>query len=83
MKTLLLAAAAALSIGIGSAYASDGDGYSATTLFTQLPGQQPSLASAPSPGNVAAADTATPIHTFVTRHDTGTWLFPPASGVGG
>jgi len=82
MKTLLLAAAAALSIGIGSAYAGDGDGNSATTLFTQLPGQQPSIASAPKPGNIAVGDTA-PIHTFVTRHNTGTWLFPPASGVGG
>jgi hypothetical protein len=82
MKTLFLAAAAALSIGVGSAYAGDGDGNSAPTLFTQLPGQQPTLASPPKPSDFATTGAA-PIHTFVTKHSTGTWLFPPASGVGG
>jgi hypothetical protein len=37
MKTTLLAAAAALSLGIGSAYASEG-GQVANTFFTSLPG---------------------------------------------
>ena len=36
MKTMLLAAAAVLAIGAGSAFAGDGDGQSATTLFTPL-----------------------------------------------
>ena len=43
MKTIILAAAAVLSLGIGSAYAGDGDGYSAPTLFTLIPGEQPTI----------------------------------------
>jgi hypothetical protein len=82
MKTLFLAAAAALSIGVGSAYAGDGDGNSAPTLFTQLPGQQASVAGQAKPSDFATTGAA-PIQTFVTKHNTGTWLFPPASGVGG
>jgi hypothetical protein len=38
MKTMILAAAAVLSLGIGAAYAGDGDGNSAPTLFTLIPG---------------------------------------------
>jgi hypothetical protein len=38
MKTMLLAAAAAFSIGVGSAYADGGDGPVANTQFTELPG---------------------------------------------
>ena len=38
MKTMLLAAAAALSLGVGSAYADGGDGTIANTQFTELPG---------------------------------------------
>ena len=38
MKTMLLAAAAALSLGVGSAYADGGDGPAANTQFTELPG---------------------------------------------
>ena len=80
MKTLLLAAAAAVSI-IGSAYAGDGDGASANTQFTLMAGQQPTVAGQPRSDKLATQAPA--IHTFVTRHSTGTWLFPPAEGVGG
>src|ERR1700693_2962137 len=38
MKTMILAAAAMLSIGIGSAFAASEGGSSADTLFTELPG---------------------------------------------
>jgi hypothetical protein len=38
MKTMFLAAAAALSLGVGSAYADGGDGTIANTQFTELPG---------------------------------------------
>jgi len=81
MKTMFLAAVAALSLGIGSAYAGDGDGHSATTLFTSLPGQQPSLPTSSvtaSPRAATTSPSAPAISTFVTKHDTGTWLFPPA-----
>ena len=45
MKILLRAAIAIFSLGIGSAYAGDGDGNSATTLFTSIPSKQ----AAPAP----------------------------------
>jgi hypothetical protein len=38
MKIVFLAAAAALSLGVGSAYADGGDGPAANTFFTDLPG---------------------------------------------
>ena len=44
MKILLRAAIAIFSLGIGSAYAGDGDGNSATTLFTSIPSKQASPA---------------------------------------
>jgi len=81
MKTLFLAAAAALSIGIGSAYAGGDDTYLTSPLSTQLPGQQASLASQPKPGDLAAPGIA-PMHTFITRHSTGTWLYPPNANGG-
>jgi len=82
MKTLFLAAAAVLSIGAGSAYAGDGDGASANTQFTLFAGQQPTVANLPKSANLTAQQ-GPAIHTYITRHSTGTWLFPPASGVGG
>src|SRR4051794_26784351 len=38
MKTMLLAAAAVLGLGVGAAFANDGDGPIPNTLFTELPG---------------------------------------------
>jgi hypothetical protein len=87
MKALLFATAAVMCIGVDAAYAGDGDGHSATTLFTLLQGQQPSVPgrmSAARSGNAASAmgqdggDTST----FITRQNRGTWLFPP-NEVGG
>lgn len=37
MKTTLLAAAAALTLGVGSAYAGDGEGPVPNTQFTEIP----------------------------------------------
>ena len=69
MKTMLLAAAA-LSLGIGSAYA-DGGGQ-ATTLFTIMEAQQRAA-----PANVVPAQKADEVtHNYVTRSSQGTWLFP-------
>ena len=41
MKIMLIAAAAALSLGVGSAYADGGDTPAANTFFTELPGVEP------------------------------------------
>ncbi len=81
MKTMLLAAAAALSLGIGSAYAGDGEGPHANTLFTSLPGviAQAPVQNAPA---VATAQNGQAIHTYVTQSSRGTWLFPPNSNQG-
>ena len=54
MKTMLLAAAAALSLGIGSAYADSEGGQIANTQFTSIPGF---LAQAPAQ-NASAVATA-------------------------
>jgi hypothetical protein len=73
MKTMFLAAAAALGLGIGSAYAGEVEG---TIANTSIPG---AVAQAPAP---KAPDTATAqngqvIQAYVTQSGRGTWLFPP------
>jgi hypothetical protein len=68
MKTMLLAAAAVPAIGAGSAFA--GDGQSATTLFTPLPGEQavPALATSPAMAAIGPNGVVTkPMRPPVTR----------------
>lgn len=74
MKTMLIAAAAALSLGIGSAYAGDGDIPQADTFFTQLPGviAQAPVQNAPS---VATAQNGQAVRAYVSNASRGTWLF--------
>jgi hypothetical protein len=76
MKTMLLAATAALSLGIGSAYAGEGDGVVANTRFTEIPGvvAQAPVKSAPP---VATAQNGQGVQAYVTQSSHGTWLFPP------
>jgi hypothetical protein len=45
LKILLSASIAVFSFGIGSSYAGDGDGYSATTLFTSIQNERAAAAS--------------------------------------
>ena len=57
MKIMLRAAVAVFSLGIGTAHAGDGDGHSATTLFTSIQNKQaaPALISvAAQPPTIAA-----------------------------
>jgi hypothetical protein len=74
MKTMFLAAAAVLCLGVGSAYAGDG-GPVPNTFFTELPGV---IAQAPvqNPPPVATAQNGQAIRTYVTNSNRGTWLFP-------
>ncbi|HME27950.1 MAG TPA: hypothetical protein VKI44_42630 [Acetobacteraceae bacterium] len=74
MKTMLLAAAAALSLGIGSAYAGDGDIPQADTFFTELPGV---IAQAPAQNapSVATAQNGLAVRAYVSNANRGTWLF--------
>jgi len=86
MKTMLLAATAALSLGIGSAYAaqSPADGYVYPDYI--VPGSV--YAGAPTavqstPG-VATAQNGRAVHTYVTHSQSqGIWLFPPNQAGGG
>ena len=58
MKTMLLAAAAALSLGIGSAYADSEGGQVANTQFTEHPGLPRPGSGAERPGRRDGAERA-------------------------
>jgi hypothetical protein len=78
MRNMLLAAAAALTLGTAAAHA-DGGGY-ATTRFTiiqdELAGQ---MKPAPVPQQ-AAKDQPSDVRTNTTRSgNLGTWLYPPST----
>jgi hypothetical protein len=76
MKTMLLAAAAALSLGVGSAYAAENgpqaDGY----VYPDY--QFPTHRTPPA----AAAQNGKGIGAYVTNSSHGTWLFPPDQNQG-
>jgi hypothetical protein len=74
MKTMFLAAATMLSLGIGSAYACDGDIPQADTFFTELPGviAQAPVQNAPL---VATAQGGQATQAYVANSNRGTWLF--------
>lgn len=79
MRTFILAAAAVLALGTGAAYAGDGDGPTADTQFTLLPGVVVQ-AQVPQSNNSAVAQGKTPgapTAAFVTNSHSGTWLFQP------
>ena len=87
MKTMLLAAAAALSLGVGSAYANEG-GPEANTFFTELPGVV-AQADVPNAPTYAQSEQATQqaqnghgVHAYVTQSSHGTWLFAPNANQG-
>jgi hypothetical protein len=83
MKTMILATAAVLALGAGSAFADSEGGTVANTWFTNLPGvvaqapvqQQPSAVAHNQAGGAPTA-------AFVTSHSSGTWLFQPYQGNG-
>jgi hypothetical protein len=86
MKTMLLAAAAALSLGIGSAYADAGvaGGYVYPDYIAPgaiYAGALPPVQNTPP---VATAQNGQTIHAYVAHsRSLGTWLFPPAINGGG
>lgn len=79
MKTMILATAAVLALGVGSAFAGDGDGPAANTTFTQLPGviAQAQIGQTPS-AYARNQATSKPTAAFVTTsRSSGTWLLVP------
>ena len=82
MKTMIFAAAAALSLGIGTAYADQGDETVANTLFTSIPGVVAQVPAQNAPAAATAQSGQAGHQVYVTRSNQGTWLFPPNS-IGG
>jgi hypothetical protein len=84
MKTMMLAAAAVLTLGMSAAFAEGGDGPIANTQFTELPGV---VAQAQTDNSSAYAQTRTGNGTalFVTGSRPVAHPFPwnPNEGVGG
>jgi hypothetical protein len=77
MKIMLRAAMTAVSIAtIGSAYAGEGEGTAANTLFTEIPGvvAQAPVQNAPL---VATAQNGQTMETYVSGSNRTTWMFPP------
>ena len=71
LKILLGVSIAVFSFGIGSCYAGDGDGYSATTLFTSIQNERAVAAPTGVAQNSGAA-----VQADGTRgQGRGTWLF--------
>ncbi len=80
MRTMLLAATAALSLGIGAAYAGEGETPVANTQFTEIPGV---VAQAPVQNPVTVtAQSGQAVHAYVTNSNRGTWLFAPNGNQG-
>jgi hypothetical protein len=81
MKTMFLAAAAALSLGVGSAYAGEIEGITPDTFFKQLPGV---IAQAPVEATVVAtAQNGQAVRAYVSQSNRGTWLFQDYHAQGG
>ncbi len=81
MKTMLLAAATALSLSAGIAYADQGDGTVANTRFTEIPGVV-AQAQVPNASAVATAQNGQAVHAYATHSARGTWLFVPNGNQG-
>jgi hypothetical protein len=78
MNTMLVlrAASMVISLGVGSAYAGDGEGPVANTQFTEIPGVVTQAPAQNAPLEATAQnDQAT--QTYVIRSNRGTWLFAP------
>ena len=82
MKTMIIAAAAALSLSMGVAYADSEGGQIANTQFTELPGvvSQAPVQNAPV---VTTAQSGQAVHAYVANSNRGTWLFQPNQNGGG
>ena len=81
MKTMMLAAAAVLSLGMGAAYAESEGGPVANTQFTEMPGFM-AYAPAQDVPATATAQNAKPVYVYGTQSSHGTWLFAPQDGGG-
>ena len=79
MKSMIFAAAAVLSLGLGSAFAEENGDAIANTQFTSIPGV---LAQAVQNPTSAVAQNGQ-VRVYATQSARGTWLFQPAVNGGG
>ena len=81
MKTMILATAAVLGLGVGAAFADSEGGTVGITQFTELPGvvAQAPVQNAPA---IATAQNGQAVHVYSTQSNHGTWLFAPHQGNG-
>ena len=79
MRTMIIAAVAAMGLTGGVANAGEGDGPAANTLFTQIPGE---VAQAPA-GNPPSTGTAQQTGPSGNRSSRSPWLSPPIFTVPG
>jgi hypothetical protein len=83
MKTMLLAAVAALSVGTGSAYANESGGQSGGYVYPDYVFPGSVYGGVQAPAQSAGQSGQAAVHTFVTNQSKGgTWLFPPYQGNG-
>lgn len=81
MRTMMIAAAAVLSLSAGAAYADGGDSSEfAITRFTQLPNVI-AQAQEQAPA-VATAQNGQAVHAYVANSSRGTWLYQPNQNQG-
>ena len=80
MKTMLLAAAAALSLGVGSAYANESDAQAGGYVYPNY--QFPTHNAPPAAAAQNGAQNGQGIGAYVTNSSHGTWLFPPNQNQG-
>jgi len=84
MKPMLLAAAAALSLGIGSAYAAQGPANGYVYPDYIAPGSVYAGAPTSEQSTPATAQSGRAVHTYVAHSQSqGIWLFPPDQTGGG
>ena len=79
MRTMVIAAVAAMGLTSGDAYAGDGDAPAANTMFTQIPGV---VAQAPA-GKLPSTGTAQQTGPSGNRSSHSPWLSPPIFTVPG
>ena len=85
MRTMLIAAAAGLSLAASTAaYADGGDGPAANSFFTELPGvvAQADVPNASAYAQNRQAQNGQGVHVYVSRSNQGTWLFAPNGNQG-
>jgi hypothetical protein len=83
MKTMLLAAVAALSFGVGSAYAASEGGQLPNNWFTEQPGFLSTPPVQQLPSAVAANQNGAATHAYVTGSSRATSLFGGNASSGG